>query len=147
MISFVDAKADAALKPVDLADLLKVELDLGRCMDMLPKDIISLANEKLGRVAVEGANVKDEAMKCRELARGKELSFWTELKISKSSSPEELVERLLAKPPTVGGFATAVAVTTINPVYTLYIARSCFFFRASYFVSLFLLLPFPSLIS
>jgi hypothetical protein len=126
MISYVDAGADAALKPVDLANLLKAELDLGRCMDMLPKEIVQLANEKLGREPIEGANVKDEAMKCRELLRGKPLSYWTEIKATKSSSPEDLLERLLAKPPTVGGFSTGVAITVMNPVrcaYTLYMIR------------------------
>jgi hypothetical protein len=115
MSACVGAEADATLKPYDLAALLKVELDLGRCNDLLPKQIIELANEKLSRLPVEGASVKDEAVSCRAVVRALPASFWTPDTVRGGSKPQELVDRILAKPATAGGFASAVACTVLNP--------------------------------
>ena len=45
IIAYTSAEADALLKPV--------ELDLDKCLDYLPKEIIALANTKLGRDGVK----------------------------------------------------------------------------------------------
>jgi hypothetical protein len=115
MSACVGAEADATMKPIDLVALLKVELDLGRCDDLLPKHIIELANEKLSRLPIEGASVKDEAVSCRAVVRGLPASFWTPDTVRGGSNPQELVDRILAKPATAGGFAAAVACKVINP--------------------------------
>mmetsp|Transcript_8787 Transcript_8787/g.14600 ORF Transcript_8787/g.14600 Transcript_8787/m.14600 type:complete len:237 (-) Transcript_8787:321-1031(-) len=115
MSACVIADVDATMKPIDLAALLKVELDLGRCDDLLPKDIVELANEKLSRQPVEGANVKDEAVACREAVRALPISYWSSAVVTKGSNPQEILDRILAKPATAGGFACAVACTVMSP--------------------------------
>lgn len=113
----ISGKDDAGLKPVDLANIIKVELELGRCDDILPKDIIDLANKKLGRETKKGASVKDEAVACRAAIRAMPTSYWIEgyNGITKGSPPQDLVDRILAKPPTAGGFAAAVACKVLSP--------------------------------
>lgn len=114
MNEYVDASADAAMKPIELAEVLKVELDLGRCDDMKPREIVELANEKLSRSPVEGATVKDEAVSCRAAVKELPPSFWSEDTVGGRSKPQALVDRILVTPATAGGFATAVACEVIS---------------------------------
>jgi hypothetical protein len=124
MSACVLADVDVTLKPIALVALLKVELNLGHCDDLLPKEIVELANNKLVRQPVEGASVKDEAVACRAAVRALPTSFWTtptadsdeeSLSITKGAKPQEVVNRILAKPATTGGFASAVACKVMSP--------------------------------
>jgi hypothetical protein len=115
MTAVVRPEDQVDFKPVDLVPLLQVELGLGPCYDLKPKAIVALANTKLSRDAVEGATVKDEAFACRAATRLLSPSFWSPDTVRSTSSPTELVDRILAKPPTVGGFCSAVACKVINP--------------------------------
>lgn len=125
MSACVPADAEVAMKPIDLAGLLKVELDLGQCRDLLPKEIVELANKKLSREPVDGASVKEEAIACRAAVRALPMTHWlttlnedgesTTIVLAKTSKPQEIVDRVLAKPPSVGGFASAVACKVLGP--------------------------------
>jgi hypothetical protein len=115
MTEYVDASTDATMKPIELAAVLKVELDLGRCDDLKPKDIVELANEKLDRSPVEGATVKAEAVSCRAAVKDLPPTFWSEDTVGGRSKPQALVDRILTTPATAGGFATAVACEVISP--------------------------------
>jgi hypothetical protein len=53
--------------------------------------------------------VKEEAQAVRQAIRDLPPSFWGETKVSGNSSPEAFVTRLLLKPPSAGGFCSAVA--------------------------------------
>jgi hypothetical protein len=115
MNEYVDAETDASMKPKALAAVLKVELDMGRCDDLKPREIVELANEKLDRSPVEGATVKDEAVSCREAVKALPPSFWSSETVGGSSKPQQLVDRILTTPATAGGFAIAVACEVISP--------------------------------
>lgn len=115
MTEYVDAETDAAMKPKELAAVLKVELDLGRCDDLKPREIVELATEKLDRSPVEGATVKDEAVSCREAVKALPSSFWSSETVGGHSKPQQLVDRILTTPATAGGFAMAAACEVISP--------------------------------
>jgi hypothetical protein len=111
MAACIDAKKEIELelKPYDLCKLIANELDLEN--DCKPKELIALANEKLGREPQGGdASVKEEARAVRQVIRDLPPSFWGEETVGKgNSSPENLVTRLLLKPATAGGFCSGVA--------------------------------------
>ena len=115
MSACVREDADALLKPIDLVNILRQELDLGPCYDLKPKQIVELANVKLAREPVEGATVKDECVALREAVRNLPPSFWSPDTIRSNSAPDELVARALAKPASAGGFCSAVACTILGP--------------------------------
>ena len=115
MTAVVRLEDELNLKPIDLCPLLRTELKLGPCYDLKPKAIVELANTKLSRETIEGASVKDECLACRASIRTLPPSFWSENKVRSNSTPEELLERILAKPCTAGGFCSAVTCKVINP--------------------------------
>ena len=118
MTAVVRLEDEIPCKPIDLVPLLQSELHLGPCYDLKPKAIVALANTKLNREPIQDATVKNEAISCRAATRLLPSSFWLPegtAPVRSSSSPTELVDRLLAKPATVGGFCSAVACKVINP--------------------------------
>ena len=114
----VRGDADLLLKPIDLANILRVELNLDAdadCYDLKPRQIVGLANAKLSRKPVEGATVKEECVALREAVRNLPPSFWSADTVRSNSTPDELVARALAKPSTAGGFCSAVACSILGP--------------------------------
>jgi hypothetical protein len=124
---YVGADTDATLKPIDLVALLKVELELGPCTDLTPKQIVALANAELARSPIADATVKEEAMACRAAVRALPTSYWTTRATAEAaanqessaepvvvSKPQKLVDWILAKPATAGGFAAAVACKVLS---------------------------------
>jgi hypothetical protein len=112
----VNAEAEHEMKPIDITDLIRKELDLGPCDGMKPKDIVALANSKIGIQLLGGdKTVKEEASHCRGAIRQLPPRFWNpEISVNKNSTPTELVAWLMAKPSSCGGFCGAVACNVIN---------------------------------
>lgn len=123
----IDATREIELKPVDLSRLISAELSLADNDDynpsMKPKDVLALARVVLlqRNVAIppNETSVKDDARAIRNIIRSLPLSFWVSnddqdkdsitVRLTSNSTPEALVTRLLLKPPSSGGFCTAVA--------------------------------------
>jgi hypothetical protein len=121
----ITKEAEIELKPYELANLLATELNLKDNNDnadhendldsMKPKDIVALANKRLGIHELGGeATVKEEARHSRATVRGLPSRFWTPLRVRNGSSLEELLQRLLAKPASAGGFSCAMAAEVIS---------------------------------
>ena len=120
------------MKPVDLTDLIRKELDLGHCDGLKPKQIVELANAKLGRALLGGdKTVKNECSACRKAIRTLPPRFWDpEINVSKgAATPASLVAWLSAKPASAGGFAGVVACSIVNAksadTRTMVISGSC----------------------
>jgi len=113
----INREAEHEMKPIDLTDLIRKELDLGHCDDMKPKAIVELANSKIGHQSLGGAaTVKEEAAACRAAIRQLPPRFWDpDMSITKASPPADLVAWLTAKPASAGGFCAAVACSVISP--------------------------------
>jgi hypothetical protein len=107
----ITAEAEINLKPYEIANLLRAELDIED--DVKPKEIVVLANKVLGRDGGD-ASVKEELMAARAVVRSLPAEKWTDIK-AKGASTEELLDRLLAKPASAGGFAAAVACKCLSP--------------------------------
>lgn len=133
--SCIDASRELELKPIDLSRLISAELSLPDNDDynpsMKPKEIVALAHAVLlqrnvtispSAAAAAGveSSVKDDARSIRRIIRSLPLSFWirndhdddkdsNSIRLNSNSTPEALVTRLLLKPPSSGGFCTAVA--------------------------------------
>ena len=129
----IDASRELDLKPIDLSRLISAELSLPDNDDynpsMKPKDIVALARAVLlqRNVTIQStaddscteSSVKDDARAIRLIIRSLPLSFWIRndndddvsnpTRLTSNSTPEALVMRLLLKPPSSGGFCTAVA--------------------------------------
>jgi hypothetical protein len=96
---------------------------------LLPKEIVALANAALGRQPNADATVKEEAMACRAAIRALPMSYWTTRAAAAAaaheesgeedvpvvlSKPQKLVDWILSKPATAGGFASAVACKMLS---------------------------------
>ena len=113
------AEAEIALKPFQLANLLRSELDLledhDDDEDTKPKDIVALAWVKLGlKNDALTENVKDNARAARAIVRSLNATFWTDRKARGGTDMNDLLDRLLAKPASAGGFAAGIACTCIG---------------------------------
>ena len=125
MVACVTAEAEINLKAWEVGDLLRKELNLPECNDagdlLKPKEILVLAKERLGSAAAalddEPSTVKEELRATRAVVRRLPAAFWTddETKIRLGSSNDELLTRILYKPATAGGFATAIACRCLKP--------------------------------
>ena len=123
----IDATREVDLKPIDLSRLISAELSLADNDDynpsMKPKDVLAMARVVLLQRNVTlppiETSVRDDARAIRRIIRSLPLSFWVSddgqdkdnntVRLTSNSSPEGLVARLLLKPPSSGGFCTAVA--------------------------------------
>jgi hypothetical protein len=121
MAMCITAEAEVALKPFQLANLLRSELELlpddddKDSEEAKPKDIVALAWAKLGQD--NGAlteNVKDNARAARAIVRSLKANFWTDRKARGGTEMKDLLDRLLAKPASAGGFAAGIACTCIG---------------------------------
>jgi hypothetical protein len=130
MATCVTSDAEKELKPFELANLLRVELDLPEYIvddDHLlkPKEIGALANARLDRSSTaisinpttneSSSSVKEELQAIRAVVRDLSPSFWTDHKARSGSKMEDLLTRLLAKPATAGGFAAGIAAPCLKP--------------------------------
>jgi len=117
------AEAEINLKAYEIGDILRKELDLPECDDngdlLKPKEILALANTKLGNEADgsdSSSSVKDKLRATRAVVRRLPANFWiASTKIRLGSSNDELLTRILAKPATAGGFAAAIACRCLKP--------------------------------
>jgi hypothetical protein len=120
MAACVDALMEMKMKPFELCRLICAELSLESSDDQKPKEIVALANQKLNREPAlssssgETMTVKEEAQAVRQAIRDRPPSFWGEQKVAGNSSPEAFVTRLLLKPPSAGGFCSAVAIKRLK---------------------------------
>lgn len=103
----IDETRELEMKPYELCKLICAELSIAS-YDEKPKEIVDMANTKLERTSGDGT-VKEEAQAVRHAIRNLPPSFWGSEKVTSSSSPDELVTRLLLKPASAGGFCTAAA--------------------------------------
>jgi hypothetical protein len=102
MSALVDATMELEMKPLELCKLICLELSLDNIGT--PKEIV----EPL--VPLAGRTVKQEACAVRQVIRDLSPSFWGQETVGKGkSSPEALVQRLLLKPATAGGFCSGLA--------------------------------------
>lgn len=118
----ITAEAEVALKPFQLANLLRSELELviddndndnNHGGEIKPKDIVALAWAKLGENngSLTTDNVKDNARAARAMVRSLKANFWTDIKARNGTEMKDLLHRLLAKPTSAGGFAAGIACT------------------------------------
>lgn len=116
----ITAEAEVALKPFQLANLLRSELDLfpdgdGGEEEAKPKDIVALAWANLGLESGSlTENVKDNARAARAVVRSLKSDFWTDKKARGGMEMKDLLDRLLAKPASAGGFSAGIACTCIG---------------------------------
>jgi hypothetical protein len=135
MAACVTSDAEKELKPFELANLLRAELDLPEYAGdddhlLKPKEIGALANARLDRGSTaisinpttnpsssssSSISVKEELQAIRATVRDLPPSFWTEQKARSGSSGDDLLTRLLAKPATAGGFAAGIAAKCLKP--------------------------------
>eukprot|EP00656_Telonema_subtile_P049729 TRINITY_DN6252_c0_g1_i3.p1 TRINITY_DN6252_c0_g1~~TRINITY_DN6252_c0_g1_i3.p1 ORF type:complete len:228 (-),score=53.00 TRINITY_DN6252_c0_g1_i3:2-685(-) len=105
----------------DRCDLLVLELDLDRDLtyDMKPKEIVALSNDRLGRDQlpedVTREQVAAEARSIRGFLRMQPAEFFLREEFTEDYTPNDImIARLLAKPASLGGFATAAAFGVVS---------------------------------
>jgi hypothetical protein len=111
MSACIDATKEMEMKPFEQCRLICNELELDDAVrEEKPKEIVAHANLALKREHGEGTNVKEEAQAVRQILRDQPPSFWGAEEVGKGkSSPQALVQRLLLKPASSGGFCSGVA--------------------------------------